>query len=290
MSPTLFSLTEDTTIESAAQFFASHRLTTAPVLCKNGEILGVLTDFQLLRSLLKTRQDNKNATLQDIREDLDPVVTVNEDDSIVNAFRMMIESANHRIFTMQNNQLCGVLSPKDLLQHMAGVKSEDKHELDSVAQKQLESVLKELLSTRRQLNEYQQLFQDSPYLMHSVDMNGKIINANKMIHYVLGYDDGELVGKSLRQLYPPENYKHAMDGLDTVFSLGFHPLVSVVMMKKEGESIRVDVASTLKKDASGNPEGTITVGRLSDSYRMINYLQKAAKVYSNKKNEQKKSG
>ncbi len=289
MSQVLISLEAETTLEDAAQFFATHKLTTTPVVAKNGDILGVLSDFQLLRFLLRARQEGKKKTcLGDIKEELDPVVTINEEDSIVAAFRMMIQSPNHRIYTLHGTKLAGALSPKDLLLYMAGVKDRGPGALDSVVQKQLESILRELSDTRRMLSDFQQMFYDSPYLMHSVDMTGKIINANKMIHYVLGYEEGELVGKSLRQLYPPENYKKAMQGLETVRALGFHPLVNVVMVKKGGDPIRIDVASTLKKDSTGNPEGTITVGRLSDSYRMLNYLQKAAQLYS-KKLPQKKS-
>jgi PAS domain S-box-containing protein len=283
MSQVLFSLESSMTLEDAAQFFASHKLTTAPVVAKDGDILGVLSDFTLLRVLLRARQEAKRAlTLGDIKDDLDPVVTIHEDDSIVTAFRLMIQSHNHRIYATHNNKLTGALSPKDLLLYMAGVKEKSDHVLDSVVQRQIEIILKELHDTRRMLSGYQQMFQDSPYLMHSVDMHGKIINANRMIHYVLGYEDGELIGKTLRQLYPPENYKKAMEGLETVKVLGFHPLVNAVMVKKNGDVVRIDVASTVKKDDKGNPEGTITVGRLSDSHRMLNYLQKAAQLYSRK--------
>jgi PAS domain S-box-containing protein len=283
MSQVLFSLEEKMTLEDAAQFFASHKLTTAPVISGTGDILGVLSDFQLLRFLLRSRQEaKKGLCLSDIKEELDPVVTIHEDDSIVAAFRMMIQSPNHRIYTVHNGKLTGALSPKDLLLYMAGVKDKNDAILDSVVQRQIEAILKELHDTRRQLSDYQQMFLDSPYLMHSVDLTGKIVNANRMIHYVLGYEEGELIGKSLRQLYPPENFKKAMQGLETVRALGFHPLVNVVMVKKDGEVIRIDIASTLKKDEKGNPEGTITVGRMSDSYRMLNYLQKAAQLYTRK--------
>ena len=281
MSQVLFSLEDNMTLEDAAQFFASHKLTTVPVISQDGSILGVLSDFQLLRFLLRARQDStKTFRLNDVKDELDPVVTVHEDDSIVAAFRMMIQSPNHRIYTIHAGKLTGALSPKDLLLYMAGVKAQDDHVLDSVVQRQIEAILKELNDTRRMLSDFQQMFHDAPYLMHSVDMSGKIINANRMIHYVLGYEDGELVGKSLRQLYPPENFKKAMQGLETVRSLGFHPMVNVVMVKKDGDVIRVDLASTLKKDDKGNPEGTISVGRLSDSNRMLNYLQRAAQLYT----------
>lgn len=278
MSQVLFTLEESMPLSDAAQFFASHKLTTVPVVSKAGDIVGVISDFHLLRSLLRARQDNSVKCLSDVRDELDPVVTVHEDDSIVSAFRLMIQSPSHRIYAVHADKLVGALSPKDLLLYMAGVKDKDDHVIDSVVQKQIETILRELHDTRRLLSDYQQLFHDSPYLMHSVDMNGKIIAANRMIHFVLGYDDGELVGKTLRQLYPPENWQKAMLGLDTIKKLGFHPLMNVVMMKKDGESVRVDIATSLRKDDKGNPESTITVGRLSDSYRMLNFLQRAAQA------------
>src|SRR5690606_19949568 len=126
-------------------------------------------------------------------------------------------------------KLTGALSPKDLLLYMAGINKEVGQNIDDIVQKQIESILKELHDTRRMLSDYQQMFHDAPYLMHSVDMGGNIIAANRMLHFVLGYEDGELLGKSIRDLYPPENIKKAMKGLDTVKVLGFHPLVNVTM-------------------------------------------------------------
>lgn len=283
MSQVLFTLAEDTPLTDVAQFFAAHKLTTVPVVGKAGGIIGVLSDFHLLRALLKARQDStRPLTLGDVREELDPVVTIHEDDSIVAAFRLMVQSPNHRIYAVHGDKLCGALSPKDVLLYMAGIKDRSEKVMDEMVQKQIESILKELHDTRRQLSEYQQLFHDSPYLMHSVDLNGKIIAANRMIHFVLGYEEGEMVGKSLRQLYPPENFREAMEGLHTVAKIGFHPVVNVVMVKKDGSAVRVDIASTVKTDDQGGAIGTITVGRLSDTYRMINYLQRAAQTMPTK--------
>lgn len=278
MSQVLLVCEEDMLLNDAAQFMTSHKLTTVPVVDKAGDVIGVLTDFHLLRGLLRSRTETNIKKLGDIRDELDPVVTIHESDSIVTAFRMMIQSPNHRIYALHNDKLTGAVSPKDLLLYMAGVKNKSEQVMDSMVQKQIESILKELHDTRRLLSDYQQMFHDSPYLMHSVDLSGKIIAANRMIHFVLGYDEGELIGRSLRQLYPPENYRKALEGIETVKKLGFHPLVNVTMMKKDGDMIRVDVASTLRKDDKGNPEGTITVGRLSDSYRMLNFLQRAAQA------------
>lgn len=284
MSQVLFTLDEGTTLAEAAQFFASHKLTTVPVTGEGGRIIGVLSDFHLLRALLKSRQETgPGATLKDVKEELDPVVTIHEDDSIVSAFRLMVQSPNHRIYAMHGDRLCGALSPKDVILFMAGVKDRNEQIMDELVQKQIETILRELNDTRRRLTEYQAMFHDAPYLMHSVDLSGKVTAANRMIHFVLGYDDGELIGKSLRQLYPPENYQQAMQGLDTVTKLGFHPVVNAVMVKKDAGLVRVDIASTLKSDDKGVPVGTITVGRLSDTYRMINYLQRAAQVTSTKK-------
>lgn len=269
-------------LTEAAKFLTSHKLTTVPVVNKAGDVIGVLTDFHLLRGLLRARQETKLKKLGDIMDEMDPVVTVDEADSIVEAFRLMIQSPNHRIYALHEGKLVGAVSPKDLLLYMAGVKTNAEASMDNVVQKQIESILKELADTRRLLSGYQQMFLDAPYLMHSVDMNGKIIAANRMIHYVLGYEDGELLGRTIKHLYPPENFRAAAEGLETVRKLGFHPLVNVTMVKKDGDLVRVDIASTARKDEKGEPDGTITVGRLSDSYRMLNYLQKASTVLNPK--------
>ncbi len=278
MSQVLFTIDDKMGLPQVAEFFASHKLTTVPVVSRQGEILGVISDFQLLRLLLRDKGEQKKKAVGEYWEELDPVVTIGEDESIVNAFRLMIQSPNHRIYTIRDGQLTGALSPKDFLLYMGGMRNKSEQTLDPNVQKQIESILKELYNTRKQLSDFQSLFNDSPFLMHSVDMKGKILAANRMIHFVLGYHEGELVGKSMRVLYPPEAYKSAKEGLDTVAALGFHPLVNAIMMKKDGSHVRVDIASTLKKDGKGQPEATITVGRLSDSYRMVNYLQRAAQV------------
>lgn len=283
MSQVLFTLEDATTLANAAQFFTSHKLTTVPVTSNEGGITGVLTDFHLLRALLKARQEpERDLCLRDIKEELDPVVTVHEDDSIVAAFRLMVQSPNHRVYALNGDHLTGALSPKDVLLYMAGIKDRSDQVTDAMVQKQIEAILKELHDARRQLSEYHQMFHESPYLMHSVDLSGKIIAANRMIHFVLGYEDGVLVGKSLRQLYPPENFKQALEGLHTVTKLGFHPVVNTSMVKKDGTLVRVDIASTVKTDDKGAPIGTITVGRLSDTYRMVNYLQRAAHLATRK--------
>ncbi|MGE4130841.1 MAG: CBS domain-containing protein [Bdellovibrionales bacterium] len=282
MSQVLLSLDEETLLNEAAQFFATNKLTTVPIVSRGSEVVGVLTDFQLLRGLLRSRQEPEIKAVGHIRDELDPVVTVHEDDSIVTAFRLMIQSPNHRIYALHDGKLTGAVSPKDLLLYMSGVKNKADHAMDSIVQRQIETILKELHDTRRLLSDYQQMFHDAPYLIHSVDLEGKIIAANKMIHFVLGYEDGELIGRTIRQLYPPENYRKALEGIETVKNLGFHPLVNVVMVKKDGDLVRVDIASTLRKDDKGHPDGTITVGRLSDSYRMLNFLQRAAQVVNRK--------
>jgi len=283
MSQVLLVCEDSMALNDAAQFLTSHKLTTVPVTGPGGDVVGVLTDFHLLRGLLRARQETKIKTLADIHDELDPVVTVAQTDSIVEAFRLMIQSPNHRIYALHDGKLAGAVSPKDLLLYMAGVKKKDAPVMDSIVQKQIESILKELHDTRRLLSDYQQMFHDSPYLMHSVDLDGKIIAANRMIHFVLGYEEGELLGRTIKHLYPPENFRKAIEGIETVKKLGFHPLVNVTMVKKDGDLVRVDVASTARKDAEGKPDGTITVGRLSDSYRMLNYLQRASSASAQRK-------
>lgn len=280
MSRALLVLESDTNLADAAVFFSAHKLTTVPVIGPEGEILGVLSDFHLLRALIRCKQEGKSlsTTISKFQDEFDPVFKIEENDSIVHAFKLMLQSPNHRIYAVNGKKLVGALSPKDLLLFMAGGKGQAEMPADPNMVKQMEAILKELHDTKKLLSNYKTMFEEAPYLMHSLDMNGKIIAANRMLHFVLGYRDGELIGKTIKILYPRENLRAAMDGLATVKKLGYHPLVNAVMVKKDGSTCRVDIASTLRKGTGGESDATITVGRLSDSYRMVNYLQDAARA------------
>lgn len=277
MSHPLVSVQADFVLEQAEKVFHQYRLTAAPVLIDKKNVIGVLTDFQLLKCFLVRNTNPVRAKLKDYEDDLDPVFLVDENEEISHVFKLMIQSPNHRIFVTSSDKLVGALSPKDILPYLAGDFAIERHveHKDLIAAKiRIKELMNELAQTKEQLDRYQQAFYSSPFMIHSADLQGKIIMANPMLHQVLGYKDNELVGKSITDIYPPQYHQQALAGLTKVKNEGFHPLINTLMVRKNKELLQIDLATTAKMDANGDVVGTITIGRISNSSKMIEALAK----------------
>lgn len=278
MSPALVSVTTKTTLDAADQIFTQARVSTVPVLTPAGNAVAVMSDFSLLTCLLKRNLEQgggKNLVGNYLTE-LDAVVTIEADEPITNAFKLMIQSPSHRLYVTENGELKGALSPKDMLRFfqgpLEGAAAGESHEVIEARQK----VRQELDVLRHKVVDYEQVFLHSPYMMHSMNLEGEITMANHMLHLVLGYEPGELLGKTMYDIYPSSAHKDAEEGLNTVRSLGFHPFINVLMVKKNKELVKVDIATTLRKNDKGKAAGTITIGKLNDNSAMLAYLQHAS--------------
>ena len=97
--------------------------------------------------------------------------------------------------------------------------------------------------------------------MHSVNPKGEIQMANEILHKVLGYEYGELIGKTIFDLYPKENHKKAQAGIQTILHKGFHQVIQAQMITHDKSVIDVEMASRALTDQKGVAVGTITVSR-----------------------------
>lgn len=275
MTNPVFSVGAEMILEQAEQVFHEFRLTTAPVLVDKKKILGVMSDFLLLKCFLMKNSDPNRARLKDFADELDPVVTIDENEPIANAFKLMVQSPSHRIYATSDGKLVGALSPKDILPFIAGDQAIERYKEDRdlvAARIRIKLLLTELGQAKSELDQYQSVFASAPFMVHSVDLNGHINMANPMMHLVLGYPQEGIVGKHLTDLYPSQFHQDAIAGLNRIKVTGFHPLINTFMVKNNKELVQVDLASTAKTDESGRVVGTVTVARLSDSSKMLEFL------------------
>lgn len=275
MTTPIITLPSHFLLDQAERVFHENRLTAAPVVVDMKNILGVMTDFQLLRCFIIQGQDTLKSRLQDFAAELDPVVLVDENEEIPHVFKLMLQSANHRIFVTSQDKLVGALSPKDILPYLAGNDAVERHDSqrDLIAARiEIKKLITELVATKERLNNYQQAFLASPFMIHSSDLEGNITMANPMLHQVLGYRDNELIGKKITDIYASQYHKQALEGLNKVKLDGFHPLINTQMVRKNKELLQIDLASAAKKNVLGEVVGTITIGRLSNSGKMIEAL------------------
>lgn len=268
------------TLELAEKIFAENRFTALPVVDQRESIVGVLTDFILVKLFLhraSIKSANKSGlNLLYFQDKLDPIATIEEDEPITNAFKVMSQSPNHRVFVTKEGKLSGALSPKDVIPLLAGGEARaPQHSSDMTeAQKRINELLSELESERLQHRNYSSFFDNAPVMMHAVDFNGNLVMANKMLHTMLGYEPNEIIGLPYMELYPYQLRNQVEQSLYLIKTTGYNPLISTMMVKKDKSLLKVEMASMLRKE-NGIPVTTISVSRPSELSNILDYLRLA---------------
>jgi PAS domain S-box-containing protein len=263
-------------IMEATDFFLEKEVTSAPVINPLGELLGVLTDLGLVKSfLLQHASISKHDKIAHHLEVLEKAEFVSEETAVLDVVKAMIKAKAHRVLVVNDKgKLTGIVSPTDILLFLKGQqkKSHSLKEQLKDSEEHVEKLKGEVSDLRDNLDRYQGLFSETPYMMHSIDENAKIIMANKKIHQVLGFEPGELVGKTLFDIYPKTVQHEALAGLKKIQKEGFHHLTYTSMKKKSGELVRVDIVSSSLHDHYGKFLSTISVAREIDSEALLRAL------------------
>jgi PAS domain S-box-containing protein len=123
---------------------------------------------------------------------------------------------------------------------------------------------------------YESFFDKAPFMMHSVNSEGRVQMANEMLHRVLGYEYPELIQRHLSDIYTKENWSKAQKGVEVIFKEGFHKVVKSAMLTKSGDVIEVELASRALVNTAGQVVGTVTVSRPLDMKILIDSLKMGA--------------
>lgn len=253
-------------------------LVAVPVVNPAGAIMGVLSDLGLLKCFLKRSQATPNLIfVGNYATEFEKIQTINEDEAITEAFRRMLLATSKRIFVVRGEEVVGRLEPGDLYDFMASRSTgrRFKGDLDDGKKK-----VRLPRTTAAESAIYQgALFREAPCPIYACDLSGVILAANRMLHYILGYNEGELIGDTLRELYPVTSHQSIFEGLDRLVVSGFRPWSNVAMVKKDTQLLKIDVVSLLKYDQDGVPHSVVTVGRLEDEAVMNEIISAAAGIW-----------
>lgn len=264
-------------LRNTVHIFLQNDVHYYPVLNPLGECLGLLSELALVKISLRYYFDSssRNDKVAHHQEFLDEVTWVSEDENLDEVIKTLLKTPTHRVLVKNKKEkLAGIISPRDIVRILTG---ESKKVLDlrselEKAKKETAVQAAEIKNLSESLARYKTVFADTPYMMHSVDAQGVIQMANKKIHQVLGYNDGELIGKTLGDLYPKSVQHEAIEGLKRIMDEGFHHTTYSSMLTKNGQKIRVDLASSALRDNQGNFLGTITISREIDSENLLRAL------------------
>lgn len=258
-----------------AKFFREH-IHFAPVLTPNGDILGLVSEISLIKASLRNYLDTgKHEIIYAHRDLLEIADFVSEEDSIDDVVKALMHSSTRRLLvTNMQGALTGIISPKDILRLLYGEREKvfDMHKELKDVQQQSQTLQKQLKDLESVVNTYRGVFENSPSMMHSVDSGAKIIMANKKIHQMLGYEPNELLGMSLKDLYPNSVYPLAIQALEEIKEKGSHQSTYSTMLKKDGSKIRVDIASSALSDKYGKFIATISISREVQSETLLRAL------------------
>ena len=189
-----------TDILEAVEFFNRNGITTAPIQNPLGEILGQLTEIDLVKALVHYRAKSDYSKVIHAQEHFEPVFFVDEYDDVATVLKVIIRAPTHRVLVKnQKGKVTGIISPKDLLRGIQGGGNVCRVVVDEVQalQKELDDLRGRMQEMTSYLQTYDTVFQSGLFGLHSADRQGRIIFANDRLHQALGYAPGELIGKTI---------------------------------------------------------------------------------------------
>jgi PAS domain S-box-containing protein len=254
-------LTFETSVIEAVEYFGSHATDFAVVQASRDRLQGIVTEGNLTRIYLRFKTQPEKEALIYYREMFDPVQLIHANEPFAEVVRKVVTAIGHRTFVMNDqSEVIGYITAKDILPHFAKENSNPKE--GGAGHGALHS----------DLYLFESFFTQSPFMMHSVNKDGIIQMANEVLHKALGYDFGELIGKSVYDLYPTSTHSKVKESLSQILNKGFHKLVTGQMTTKKGEAIEVEMVSRALMDQNDTPVGTMTVSRPIDMEYLLHCL------------------
>lgn len=249
-------LSFETKVPEAIEYFRKHPTSFVAISADIDRYHGVLTEAGLMRIYLRYKSNPAKDSLILYRDLLEPTQLIHENETFPDIVKKLVTAVGNRIFVINDKgAVIGYITAKDILPFFTEGQSE-----------------KQFIETTRSLQSdlylFESFFTKSPFMMHSVNHHGVIQMANEMLHAVLGYEYGELIGKTIFDIYPEENHKKAEAGIKQIFDKGYHKVIQAQMIDKKGKRIDVELVSRALTDQDDKPIGTITVSRPLD----MNYL------------------
>ncbi len=265
MNPSTPALSFDSTVMEAIKFFETHPQHFAAVAATKDRMQGILTEGNLVRVFLRYQTQTNKDSLIFYRDCFEPAQLIQETEPFAEIVKKLMTAVGNRVFVIDDQgSMIGHITTKDILPYLAGHPGAKSHGAPSHG-----STLEDI---RSQLYLYENFFSKSPLMMHSVNHQGIIQMANEALHAVLGYSYGELIGKTIFDIYPKEIHVKAQAGIETIFNQGYHQVVQSTMVRRNGKLVQIELSSRALEDPKKKPVGTITVSRPLEMKHLLEIL------------------
>ncbi len=125
-----------TTLERAAEILVKNNISGAPVVDKNGKLIGIISEKDLFKTLYPNFRDivrdikfllSKNKIKYQIKEKkktivdkimTEKIITIDENASLLKAGSLILTERIHRIPVVKNGKLIGIVSRRDIFRKL----------------------------------------------------------------------------------------------------------------------------------------------------------------------------
>jgi PAS domain S-box-containing protein len=124
------------------------------------------------------------------------------------------------------------------------------------------------------------LFDEAPFMMHSIDANGRLLDANRRWLDIMGYERDEVISKPSTLFLTEESVARALrDTLPLFWSTGSARSVGYQFVTRDGQILEALLDAELIPRDSGQPIGIaiIRVGKDLQDWRLARSILAAAK-------------
>jgi|TARA_B110000967_G_C18831165_1_gene534173 signal-transduction protein with cAMP-binding, CBS, and nucleotidyltransferase domain len=119
-----FTLSDEDTIKIASQNFHEKKVGSMPILNKNNNVVGIVSERDLSR-LIYTERFNTNLPVSEIMSK--NLITCDLNTSVTELMEMMTEKKIRHILIMEDKKLLGIVSIGDVVNHLINkIKEENK--------------------------------------------------------------------------------------------------------------------------------------------------------------------
>ena len=116
MSKKVMTLKPDLRVVDVIKLLAEHKVTGAPVVSDDMNLLGMVTEKDILMMLLYDK-NIKNKTVADLMTK--EVIFFTEEDDLMEIFKILVENNFRRVPILSNGKLTGIVSRRDIIHFLS---------------------------------------------------------------------------------------------------------------------------------------------------------------------------
>ncbi len=127
---------------------------------------------------------------------------------------------------------------------------------------------------------YRLLYTNTPAMLHSIDLNGKIVTVSDLWLKKLGYRKEEVIGFKSSDFLTEESKRYASEKvLPDFFQKGYCTNINYKFVKKNGEELDILLSATAERDAEGNVIRSLAVLQdVTERLRLEHQLRQTHKM------------